>query len=86
MPQVEFREPLYASARIPRNTTRRERGAGSDREVLVARALDRALRPLFPPGYRCKTQVGGVPHLHPVMMDIADIGLRVLLDQCWSFS
>lgn len=58
--QVDFREPAAASGHIPRTPSRRERGGGTEREVLSSRALDRALRPLFPPGYYYPVHVGAV--------------------------
>lgn len=54
--QVDYRERLSAVGRIPSTNDRRER-FGSDREVLVARLIDRALRPLFPPGFYYETQL-----------------------------
>lgn len=56
--QVDFREQPAASGSMPRTPTRRERGGGTEREVLASRALDRALRPLFPPGYHYPVHVG----------------------------
>jgi polyribonucleotide nucleotidyltransferase len=53
---VEYREKLMAVGRIPQTFNRRE-GAPKEREVLVARAVDRPLRPLFPKGYFYETQV-----------------------------
>lgn len=57
-PQVEFKERAYAYGRVPARGDRRD-AVGTDREVLAARAVDRALRPLFPPGYNCTVQVRG---------------------------
>jgi polyribonucleotide nucleotidyltransferase len=45
-----------AVGRIPQTFNRRE-GAPKEREILVARAVDRPLRPLFPKGYFYETQV-----------------------------
>jgi len=53
---VEYREKLMAVGRIPQTFNRRE-GAPKEREILVARAVDRPLRPLFPKGYFYETQV-----------------------------
>ncbi|CAM9591763.1 unnamed protein product [Pylaiella littoralis] len=53
---VEYREKAHALGKIPRTPNRRE-GRETDEEVLVARAVDRVLRPLFPPGYCSDTQV-----------------------------
>jgi hypothetical protein len=54
--QVEYRERLTAVGRLPLRPDRRER-TGTDREVLAARLIDRALRPLLPPGFLYDTQV-----------------------------
>lgn len=48
--QVEYREKLYAVGRIPSTYNKRE-GTAKEHEVLAARRIDRALRPLFPRGY-----------------------------------
>ena len=54
--QVDYREKSFGAGAIPGSATRREPGT-SDRETLAARAVDRALRPLFPRGYAYDTQV-----------------------------
>lgn len=53
---VEYRERAYASGRIPGGFFKRE-GKPTTRETLVSRLTDRPLRPLFPKGYRCETQI-----------------------------
>jgi len=55
--QVEYQEKIYAAGRIPGNYFRREIGRPSEKETLTSRLIDRPLRPLFPKGYRCETQV-----------------------------
>ena len=47
---VEYREQLAAAGRIPGGYFKRE-GKSTDKEVLTARLIDRAIRPLFPHGY-----------------------------------
>ncbi len=47
---VEYREKYYAYGRIPGGFVKRE-GKPSDREILVARNIDRPIRPLFPKGF-----------------------------------
>ncbi len=54
--QVEFREKTSAAGKIPGGFFKRE-GKPSEKEILSARLIDRALRPLFPDGYREETQV-----------------------------
>ena len=45
--QVDYKEKFYSAGRFPGGFMKRE-GKASDYEVLVARLVDRALRPLFP--------------------------------------
>lgn len=54
---VEYSEKMYAAGRIPGNFFRREIGRPSDNETLVARLIDRPIRPLFPKGYGNEVQV-----------------------------
>jgi polyribonucleotide nucleotidyltransferase len=53
---VDYREYTYAGGRIPGGFIKRE-GRPSEREILVSRMIDRPVRPLFPEGFRCETQV-----------------------------
>jgi polyribonucleotide nucleotidyltransferase len=53
---VDYIEKIYAAGKIPGGFFKRERGM-TEREVLTSRFIDRALRPLFPDGYRDETQV-----------------------------
>jgi len=54
---VEYGERMYAAGRIPGSFFRREIGRPSERETLVARLIDRPLRPLFPKGLLEDVQV-----------------------------
>lgn len=54
---IEYQEKLAAVGRIPGNYFRREIGRPSEHEILTCRIIDRPLRPLFPEGYMCETQV-----------------------------
>ncbi len=45
--QVDYKEKFYAAGRFPGGFMKRE-GKASDYEILIARLVDRALRPLFP--------------------------------------
>jgi len=54
---VEYQEMSYAGGRIPGNYFRRDMGRPSERETLVARLIDRPLRPLFPDNYFYETQI-----------------------------
>ena len=53
---VDYVEKFSAAGKIPGGFFKRE-GRLSDREVLVSRFIDRAIRPLFPEGYRDETQI-----------------------------
>ncbi len=53
---VDYQEKTYAAGKIPGGFFRRE-GRPSEKEILVARLIDRPIRPLFPKGYTNETQV-----------------------------
>ena len=53
---VEYREKYASSGRIPGGFLKRE-AKPSDNEILVARLVDRALRPLFPDDFHAETFV-----------------------------
>src|SRR6266496_95736 len=53
---VDYREYTYAGGRIPGGFIKRE-GRPSEREILTSRQIDRPVRPLFPDGFKCETQV-----------------------------
>ena len=56
---VDYRETNYAAGKIPGGFFKRE-GRPNEKEVLTSRMIDRPLRPLFPEGYNCETQVIGL--------------------------
>jgi polyribonucleotide nucleotidyltransferase len=56
---VDYREGNYAGGKIPGGFFKRE-GRPNEKEVLTSRMIDRPLRPLFPEGYSCETQVIGL--------------------------
>jgi len=53
---VDYREKYSATGRFPGGFYKRE-ARPSDYEILIARLVDRALRPLFPDDYHYETQV-----------------------------
>jgi polyribonucleotide nucleotidyltransferase len=53
---VHYQEKAFAAGRIPGGYLKRE-GRPSDRETLTSRLIDRPIRPLFPDGFRCETQI-----------------------------
>ena len=52
----DYREYTYAAGKIPGGFFKRE-GRPTEKEILTCRLIDRPLRPLFPEGFRCETQV-----------------------------
>src|ERR671926_1818301 len=65
---VDVEERMYAAGKIPGSFFRREGRAG-EKATLVARMIDRPLRPLFPKGWTRETQLVSIPmsvdHEHP---------------------
>ena len=56
---VDYRENTYAAGKIPGGFFKRE-GRPNEKEIVTSRMIDRPLRPLFPEGYACETQVIGL--------------------------
>jgi polyribonucleotide nucleotidyltransferase len=56
---VDVEERMYAAGKIPGSFFKREGRAG-EKATLVARMIDRPLRPLFPKGWRRETQLVGL--------------------------
>jgi polyribonucleotide nucleotidyltransferase len=52
----EYQEKFYSSGKIPGSFFRRE-GRSTNQEILVARLMDRPVRPLFPKGWFIDTQI-----------------------------
>jgi polyribonucleotide nucleotidyltransferase len=53
---VDYREYTYAAGKFPGGFIKRE-GRPSEKEILTSRLIDRPIRPLFPEGFSCETQV-----------------------------
>ena len=53
---VDYRENNFAAGKIPGGFFKRE-GRPTEKEILTCRQIDRPIRPLFPEGYGCETQV-----------------------------
>ena len=53
---VNYQEKAFAAGKIPGGFFKRE-GRPSEKEVLTSRLIDRPIRPLFHPNFRCETQV-----------------------------
>jgi polyribonucleotide nucleotidyltransferase len=52
----DYQEKTFAAGKIPGGFFKRE-GRPAEKETLTSRLIDRPLRPLFPSGFRCETQV-----------------------------
>src|SRR5829696_1170061 len=57
---VDIEERMYAAGKIPGSFFKREGRAG-EKATLIARMIDRPLRPLFPKGWRYETQLVSIP-------------------------
>ena len=53
---VDYRENNFAAGKIPGGFFKRE-GRQNEKEILTCRLIDRPLRPLFPEGWGCETQI-----------------------------
>jgi polyribonucleotide nucleotidyltransferase len=53
---VDYQEMTFAAGKIPGGFFKRE-GRPNEREILTSRIIDRSIRPLFPKGYACETQI-----------------------------
>ncbi len=53
---VDYREYTYSAGKIPGGFFKRE-GRPSEKEILTSRMIDRPVRPMFPAGFQCETQV-----------------------------
>ena len=53
---VDYREYTYAAGKFPGGFIKRE-GRPPEKEILTSRLIDRPIRPLFPEGFTCETQV-----------------------------
>lgn len=54
---VEYREKLYSGGKIKGSRWMKREGRPTDDEILVARLIDRSIRPLFPKSYKKDVQV-----------------------------
>ena len=75
--QVEYKEKYAACGRYPGGFMKRE-GKANDSEILVARLIDRALRPLFPADYHAEvyvtvTLISADKDIQPDALAVSDI-------------
>src|SRR6185295_3602372 len=53
---VDYQEKTFAAGKIPGGFFKRE-GRPTEKETLTSRLIDRPIRPAFPDGFTCETQV-----------------------------
>ncbi len=80
---VDYREYTYAAGRFPGGFIKRE-GRPSEKEILTSRLIDRPIRPLFPEGYMCDSQVIALvlsadPERDPAPLAIAGAGAALAI-------
>lgn len=78
---VNYQEKTFAAGKIPGGFFKRE-GRPSEKETLVSRLIDRPIRPLFPEGFLCDTQVIATVLSHDLENDpdiVAMIGCSAAL-------
>ncbi len=56
---VDYRENNFAAGKIPGGFFKRE-GRPNEKEILTCRLIDRPMRPLFPEGWGCETQISAL--------------------------
>jgi len=52
----DYQEKTFAAGKIPGGFFKRE-GRQAEKEILTSRLIDRPIRPLFPDGFNCETQI-----------------------------
>lgn len=78
---VNYQEKTFAAGKIPGGFFKRE-GRPSEKETLTSRLIDRPIRPLFPPGFKCETQVVATVLSHDLEHDpdiVAMVGASAAL-------
>jgi polyribonucleotide nucleotidyltransferase len=80
---VDYREGTSSAGRYPGGFIKRE-GRPTEKEVLTCRYIDRPIRPLFPEGYQCETQIIGMvlsadPENDPGPLAIAGAGAALAI-------
>jgi polyribonucleotide nucleotidyltransferase len=80
---VDYREYTYAAGKFPGGFIKRE-GRPSEKEILTSRLIDRPVRPLFPEGYSCETQIIAMvlsadPEFDPGVLAIVGAGAALAI-------
>ncbi|HEX4231376.1 MAG TPA: polyribonucleotide nucleotidyltransferase [Bryobacteraceae bacterium] len=80
---VDYREYTYAAGKFPGGFIKRE-GRPSEKEILTSRLIDRPIRPLFPEGFSCETQIIAMvlsadPEFDPGVLAIVGAGAALAI-------
>src|SRR5579875_1425207 len=80
---VDYREYMYAAGKFPGGFIKRE-GRPSEKEILTSRLIDRPIRPLFPEGFSCETQIIALvlsadPQHDPAILAIVGAGAALAI-------
>jgi polyribonucleotide nucleotidyltransferase len=80
---VDYREYTYAAGRFPGGFIKRE-GRPTEKEILTSRMIDRPVRPLFPEGFSCETQIIGMvlsadPDVDPAPLAMVGAGAALAI-------
>src|ERR1700754_4841206 len=80
---VDYREYTYAAGKFPGGFIKRE-GRPSEKEILPSRLIDRPIRPLFPEGFSCETQIIAMvlsadPQRDPSVLSIIGAGAALAI-------
>jgi polyribonucleotide nucleotidyltransferase len=65
---VDYRDKAHSHGLIPKGIMKREKH-GTEEEILVARIIDRAIRPLFPSGFLSEVQITVTGHAADGIID-----------------
>jgi polyribonucleotide nucleotidyltransferase len=82
---VDYQERTFAAGKIPGGFFKRE-GKPSEKETLTSRLIDRPIRPLFPDGWACETQViatvlSADPQIDPDVLAITGASAALTLSE-----
>ena len=80
---VDYFEKFYSAGRIPGGFFKRE-SKPSERETLIARVIDRPLRPCFPSDYKCDTFITATvvsfdPKVHPAPLSVLGASVALMI-------
>jgi polyribonucleotide nucleotidyltransferase len=83
--KIDYSERFYSSGKIPCNYYRRE-GKPSEREILIARLIDRSIRPMFPKNLNIEIQISVTVlsinfNINPDIIAINGVSIALMLSE-----